>query len=91
MKEQSPAGSLIKLIFCTTNTVFEIRATKNATVRSDTAEQHKHCTVGFFKLKKSCAKQITDIRRVIEPRTSPLIAVLDRGAHDGKPEIAAKT
>ncbi len=62
---------------------------KNARVRSDTAEQHKHCTVGLFVFQQ-CAQQRMDIMKVIEPRTSPLMAALDRGAHDNKPTAGAK-
>ena len=89
VEEQSPAGSLIKLIFRATNTVFAIRAAKNVRVRSDTAEQHKYCKVVSLKLKQ-CAQQRMDIMRVIEPRTSPLLAAPDSGAHAGKPTAAAK-
>ncbi len=94
MEEQSPAGSLIKLIFWATNTVFAIRAAKNVTVRSNTAEQHKHCKhlkVGPSNLKQClCAQQIMDMVRDIEPRTSPLIATVDKVAHDSKPTAAAR-
>ena len=69
--------------------MFAIRAAKNVRVRNDTAEQHKHCTVGSFELKQ-CAKQMIDITRVMAPRPSPLIAALSRVAQDSKPTTAAK-
>ena len=86
VEEQIPAGLLMKLA---TNTVFAIRVAKNARVRSVTAEQHKHRTVGLFMFKQ-WAQQRMDIMKVIEPRTSPLLAAPDRGAHDSKPTAAAK-
>ncbi len=61
------------------------RVAKNTRIRSETAEQYKHCTMGRSKL-NHCAKERMDIMRVRTPRTSPLLTA--RGLGDSKPATA---